>query len=429
MKSNPMGIVTTPPDDEVNRLRESLRELSLLYEINTLVDVNQSQEQILTTIADCLVRAYNVGQCSILFRPVANAVLHPLQVTSGTRQQFSITDDLIRWIEEGRNSILLNHPLIQEFPRKLPWITCPTNFLAAPILHQNTSEGIIALFNLPEESDFSRADTHLLPLVAQQIDQIFEMVRGKREELARIQRAERDRLAQHIQAGMLPKTNLELTEYEIAGSLIPARIIRGDFFDIVHLPNRKVALYLIDVSGESIDAALRIARLQMAFRGQLLHEAEPRDYARRWNDLIIQADLNIGQLSLFFGILDPATGIFTFCNAGHEHPYYFQSDGWPKQLSTGGILLGALEGFPYGQDTVQLNAGDVLLLYSDGVLHATNNNGVEFGEGRLIASVQENRTKPCSELVSSIHEDIQKFYDANSTADDLSLIVIKRKSA
>src|SRR5689334_6269790 len=188
------------------------------------------------------------------------------------------------------------------------------------------------------------------------------------------------RIAAEIQQALLPKPRASLGFVEAAAASVPCRSIGGDFFDYLDEPGATFGFTLGDVAGKGPPAALMSAMMQGMFAG-LSHQEGPATAITRFNKALCRRGVEARFVTLLFGILS-AEGRLTYCNAGHNPPIVW-SKGKARHLEAGGPVVGLLEMAPYGQAEEQLEPGDFIVLFSDGVSEAFNPAGEDFGEMRL----------------------------------------------
>ena len=207
--------------------------------------------------------------------------------------------------------------------------------------------------------------------LAASFNEMTAAVRIGREQAIARERLERElRTAREIQERLLPHAMPDLPGWEITGVSVPSLQVGGDYFDFLDLPDGRLGVAIADVSGKGIPAALLMANLQALLQGQVIHLAEVSAVVAHMNDLLTRST-DIGRFATFFyGALDGATGAFTATNAGHNPPLLLRADGRLEELKEGGLLIGMLEGQTYRQQTVTLDPGDLLVLFTDGITEA-----------------------------------------------------------
>jgi sigma-B regulation protein RsbU (phosphoserine phosphatase) len=206
-----------------------------------------------------------------------------------------------------------------------------------------------------------------------------------------------------------------------------AREVSGDFYDFLPLPNNRMGILIADVSDKGVPAALFMALSRSLVRSGLLGSASPAEGLRRANRWIIKDTTSDMFLTLFYAVLDPASGSLTYVNAGHNPPLLFHSDTHTCQyLDKHGIALGVIEEAEFQEHTVSLSPGDTLIMYTDGVTEAMNAEGELFGEAHLHEVASRNCGIEPSDMVAAINEAVAAHVGEEPASDDATLIVIRR---
>jgi sigma-B regulation protein RsbU (phosphoserine phosphatase) len=244
------------------------------------------------------------------------------------------------------------------------------------------------------------------------------------------QRMERElALAGKVQASFLPPELELVAGCHIAAILKPARQISGDFYDVIPLPTGSLGFLIADVVDKGVSAALFMALTWILIRTYALeHPTQPGTVLAAVNRRIL-AETGSGQfVTAFYGVLDPATGELVYCNAGHPPPLLFDAQDSPDghALSRTGMALGVIETETWEQRVVELRPGDTLVLYSDGVTDAANEQAVPFGDQRLRASVRANLGRPARELPDALLAEIRAFAGEAQPSDDIAVMVGSR---
>lgn len=245
------------------------------------------------------------------------------------------------------------------------------------------------------------------------------------QRLARLQ--EEFRLAHSIQENLLPKTLPSVPGYDIAGCTLPARSVGGDYYDFIPMTEGRLALALGDVSGKGMPAAMLMAHLQAAIRGQTLMLAEPSLCLARSNMLLFQSTDTDRFATCFYGVLDATSHELRYANAGHDRPMLIPADGDRlRELGTGGLVLGVLPDAAYGEETVPIAPGDTLVIYSDGIIDAEDGEDRAFGLDRLTRLVVRNRQEGARDLIQRILDDVNEHAHGVPQTDDMTLVVLRR---
>jgi phosphoserine phosphatase RsbU/P len=229
--------------------------------------------------------------------------------------------------------------------------------------------------------------------------------------------------ARAIQQGFLPTSIPQLAGYEISGTWQPARIVGGDYFDVIPLGGDALGLCIADVAGKGMPAAMLMSNLQAAVRGLASAEIMPDGLCSRLNTLIHQNIRSDRFVTFFYAQLDGTTRELRYANAGHNAPMVMHRDGSHDRLEEGGGVLGVFAMQPYSMSTMKLAPGDRVVLFTDGVTEACIPNGEEFGEGRLLRLVEKNREAAAQELQEIILKAAGEFSEGN-WHDDATLLVL-----
>jgi sigma-B regulation protein RsbU (phosphoserine phosphatase) len=247
------------------------------------------------------------------------------------------------------------------------------------------------------------------------------------DEMIGKQRMEEDlRIAAEIQQGLLPRSLPVLDGIEIAAETIPTQQVGGDCYDVIELTNGRVLLSIADVSGKGTPASLLMANVQAAVRTLAQLDLTLDDFTARINDVIYQNTSPDKFITAFFGLLDAASGTFTYVNAGHNPPLLFGRDG-VSPLDRGGVILGIMPSFlPYEVGSIELRQGDLLVLYTDGVSEALNVEREEYGEERLRALFESDRECSAAGAIERLREDVLAFTSGAPQSDDITILSLRR---
>ncbi len=238
-------------------------------------------------------------------------------------------------------------------------------------------------------------------------------------------------LAGKVQASFLPRELSLPPGWQIAAALKPARQTSGDFYDLIPLPGGRLGLLIADVVDKGVGAALFMALGWILIRTYALeHPAQPDLVLQAVNRRVL-AEADTGQfVTIFYGILDPALGTLTYSNAGHPPPLLFRarSGAVAGLLGRTGMALGVVDTETWEQATVELGPGDLLLLYSDGITDAQNEQGASFGPERMEASARANLGRSAQEIQDGLLAEIRTFTGEAIQSDDVTLMVLLRDS-
>lgn len=229
--------------------------------------------------------------------------------------------------------------------------------------------------------------------------------------------------ARAIQEGFLPKEIAQLPGYEISAAWQSARVVGGDYFDVLPFDEHRVGLCIADVAGKGLPAALLMSNLQAAVRGLASPSLAPEDLCARLNALLCRNMASDRFVTLFYAQLDGPSRRLHYVSAGHNSPFVLHADGSYDRLREGGGVLGVFANQAFRSDVVQLRAGDRIILFTDGVTEAWNAEEEEFGEASLLAVLQNNRQRSAREIQKEILLAVSDF-SRGIWRDDATLLVV-----
>lgn len=229
--------------------------------------------------------------------------------------------------------------------------------------------------------------------------------------------------AREIQRGLMPRRMPHLAGFSVANAWQPAHDVSGDYLGAFKLSETRAALCVADVAGKGFPAALLMSNMQAALKSLSSENISPSDLCTKLNRLMCSNTPLRKFVTCFYGDLDVLDRRVTFTNAGHNPPMLMSNNGDCVRLEDGGPVLGAFDGSIYAEREVQLNSGDKLLLFTDGVTEARNAAGEEFGEQRLQESLRGFSGRNAAEVRSLILNEVTQFC-SNSFNDDAALMVV-----
>ncbi|MBZ5636266.1 MAG: PP2C family protein-serine/threonine phosphatase [Acidobacteriia bacterium] len=239
-------------------------------------------------------------------------------------------------------------------------------------------------------------------------------------------------IARQVQRGLLPAATSSPRDFDLAAEWRPAANVSGDFYDAFDLPEDGAAFVVGDVAGKDVPAAMLASVIQGTVHGTdwtrsaACHKAA----TEQLNRLLCDRASHERFASLFWGYFDARTGLLHYVNCGHCAPLLFRAGGQDVLgLSDGGPVLGLLPQARFEQGVERLERGDVLVLYSDGVIEAVNATGEEFGEQRLIAAVESCPQGEPAEIRDRILHSVRAFTGSDVLVDDQTLLAIRYRGA
>ncbi|MFC2101691.1 PP2C family protein-serine/threonine phosphatase [Bacteroidota bacterium] len=235
--------------------------------------------------------------------------------------------------------------------------------------------------------------------------------------------------AREIQQAILPAVFPPFPhrkEFDIYASMQAAREVGGDFYDFFMIDNDHIGFVIGDVSGKGVPAAIFMAVSRTLIRATGLKGVSVEECINYTNHLLCNESVACMFVTVFYGILDTKTGAVSYVNGGHNPPYIIRSGGNLESVPlTGGTILGFLEDGTFKQGNIELQPGDTLFLYTDGITEAFNEGDEAFGEDRLEALLQANAAKTIKELSLATIAGVQEFCGKAPQSDDITLMAIR----
>jgi len=274
--------------------------------------------------------------------------------------------------------------------------------------------------------EFSREDLGLLTVMANVAAIRIEHARLNEIELVeRAMSKELDQAA-HIQMGLLPSAPPKAEGMDIAGRTSPCRTVGGDYYDYLEFPDGRLGMLVGDVAGKGMPASLLMSSLQA--RVKVLFEEGDRlaEKITRLNKATTAHTPDNRFITFFMTVADPATGELVFTNAGHNPPLLVRAKGGFELLAGGGMILGILPMAQYEEFRINMERGDTLVLFSDGVTEAVNPSDEDFGEQRLADLVASMKGRSALEIMEAVHTEVARFTQGAPPADDITVVVARR---
>ena len=303
--------------------------------------------------------------------------------------------------------------------------------MVAPLLYAKQNMGVLALANSRMGSPFSQNDFVVFKSITEQ--SAFALYNAIiYSEANEKKRLDHDlAIARDIQRILLPAEAPIVNGFEISGVNVPARQVSGDYFDYIKVDDERLGVAIADVSGKGIPASLIMAICRSVLRSQAIGNPSPADVLQKVNRQLypdIKEDMFI---SMAYLVLDHVRGGVTLTRAGHDAPLLYQQKSQTlAPLKTPGMVVGIDSGDVFDRLTtdvaVPLERNDCILLYTDGITEALDNEGNEFGLERTIASVQSSAKEGAQAIVTRLIDDLRNFVGSTPQNDDITMIAIRK---
>lgn len=237
-------------------------------------------------------------------------------------------------------------------------------------------------------------------------------------------------VASKMQQSILPTEFPRQPGFEIYGSMTPARVVGGDFFDIVYLSDGRIVLAVADVSDKGVPAALFMMASRTLLKSAAMGLKSPREVLAEVNDLLYDDNDAMMFVTVFYAVYDPSTGELTYANGGHNAPLIVHVDGTSTVLpGTNGIALGVMPGMNYDERTISVSLGDTVVFYTDGVTEAVNADGEEFGMERLKDVFTSQPMRDAESATQAVFDAVNDFAGETAQFDDITCLIFRRSEA
>lgn len=238
-------------------------------------------------------------------------------------------------------------------------------------------------------------------------------------------------VAREIQQAILPRIFPPFPEnahqLDIAAMMNSAKDVGGDFYDFFRIDDEHIGFVIADVSGKGVPAAIFMAVCRTLIRATGIRGVNSAECISYSNNLLVEESVNSMFVTVFYGIYNLKTGEINYTNAGHNPPYVLKADGSLQKLPfSNNVIAGIVEGYHYTEEAFTLEHGDMLLLYTDGVTEAIDNECNEYGEGRLESLLKSTPLSSCQQMIDLVKADVKVFAEDAEQSDDITLLAIKR---
>lgn len=298
--------------------------------------------------------------------------------------------------------------------------------LCAPMY--NKEKKLIGVFQVlnSKKGKFSESDKRFLEDLSIQAALAIENAFLYAEALEKKKLEQELDLAHDIQQKLLPRIFPEISGYDIHGLNIAAQAVGGDYYDFVELDQNSLLFALGDVSGKGMAAALLMANLQASLRAQAEITSQIIQLTSTLNNHICNSTSSTQYITFFSGVLDVKNNEIKFCNAGHNPPLLIKNNGDTELLKGGGIPLGFIPDTVYSESVIMIEKGDILVVFSDGIIETFDKDENEFGESRLADLLHDLKSLGSKEISENIINALKDFTAGSPAADDVTLLILKR---
>jgi sigma-B regulation protein RsbU (phosphoserine phosphatase) len=411
----------------------STDRLALLYRISQVFNSSLDLDEVLNRVIDETIAAVHAERGFLMLRDTAGQlhfrVARGIDRSTIEQPQFEVSRSVVRRVaDEGV-------PLLTSDAQGDAWLKEHRSvailglraILCVPLQLKGTTLGVVYVDNRLQSGVFRTDDLDLLTAIAANAATAIENARLYQLAVEK-GRLERElQMAYELQASLLPRETPRLPGWEFAAYWQPARQVSGDYYDFIPT-ERGVGVVVADVSDKGMPAALFMALSRTIVRTSLIQSDSVADGMTQANRLICADSPNSMFVTLFGAQIDADRGDLIYVNAGHNPPYLYRTDqAEPQRLARTGMALGLDDTARFDQQVIHLIPGDVLVLYTDGILDALNGRGEEFGDQRLRQVCGQYRHESAEYIVAALRDEVLLFVGDQPLADDCTVVIVKRR--
>lgn len=425
--SHATNLAISVDDDEKERSNEKTQILSTLA-LEFLADRPMAElfdfilDRVVFLLRPTRAAIALLGEDRISF---ANVKLRRLDATESN--DLAISRTLLRDVVEGRKVVsYFDTEQNDKFARAQSIIAQRIrSAVCAPLLVADAVLGVLYIDYTSARGVVSEDDVRLLAQIARFAAVTLERTRLREEAFAKAKIDEELRTAYTIQRRLLPTALPEIAGYRFAGANRPCKTVSGDYYDVVVRPDGRIYFVIADVSGKGITAALVMSSVATAFAIFTRHDPTPADLLRDINETLAPKTSPSKFVTMVAGVLDPATGIVSFANAGHVAPLVVSKDGVEAMHSTD-IVVGILPNAQYRNQSLTLAAGDSLVLFTDGVTEAENIAEEQLGLDPVCEMLRTMHGREADAILDTIDTHVHEFIGEVPAGDDVTMLAMTR---
>lgn len=315
-------------------------------------------------------------------------------------------------------------PDVSKDPRYFPARPQTRSEMVAPII---SNDKVIGVFDL--ESDrlaaFTEEDLRLLQMLTSQVAIIIEKVRLLDQVVEKKRIQAQLEVARQVQLELLPDSDPVLLNFDISAYVFPTEEVSGDYYDWVSIFEDQIGLVVADAVGKGMPAALLMSFLRASLRAGIQVGYGPNIALAKVGNLLWDSVEEHQFITAIYGILDGTNRTFVFSNAGHNPPLLIKPNGEYRFVEYGDTPLGMFRDTHYHQHFIRFERGQVMVVYTDGITEATNNDGEEYGVDRFARRVLEGIDLPAKQLIDHIRKGVADFTERKFLDDDGTLFIVK----
>ena len=297
--------------------------------------------------------------------------------------------------------------------------------MTVPLSIKNDLYGVLVVKEAPGGLRFRSRRVEIISGIAQQAALAIQNDRLQKEMVVRERLETEVQLARQIQQTFIPESLPEHPQWQLAARWRTARQVGGDFYDAIELPNHRLGLFIADVADKGVPAAMFMAVTRTLVHAAVIETPSPAEALRRVNNLLMPDTKQGMFVTAVYAVLDQETGELTYANAGHNPPLWVRKDS-VERLTRTGVALGASEESNFTERVIQIQPGESVLFYTDGLTEAFNIEGDMFGEERLLRTIGWQETASADDMLNTVETALDEFAGDAPPSDDLTMLAVRR---
>ena len=422
-------------EKENQHLKKTVEDLWTINQLARLISSTMPVDQILDKVVAVSVKALKAeqGTISLLTAKKENeetgdpfkTMIRKIDVSRQVGR-YRLDDHLSGWMLSNRKPLTINDVKNDNILKGVQLNEGIQSILSVPLMCKGNLIGVLNIFNKKEAGGFSNDDQRLLSIIASQSAQIIENARLYEEE-KQLRRYENElEMARNIQEGLIPKEVPKTKKLDISSFFNPADEVGGDYFDYLDLGDDKIGIVMADVSGHGAAAALVMTMMKGIVHAITSDFESPEKALAEFNSILNQIGPKEKFVTMIFLVFDLRNMKLVYSSAGHPPLVFYNSKSKTCELVEFICpALGISSLSQYKQKQMTLSSGDLILVYTDGVTEAFNEEQEMFEETRLLKAVQEVAKQTSAKTIEHVKKKLQEFIKDASQSDDVAMIAIK----
>ncbi len=421
----------------IEEMHAMIQEMNYLQQISQRISEMKSLDVLLFDIMQSCKELMNAEASSLLMYDEEEDLLH-FEVVTGEKDDVikkitcKMGEGIAGWVGLNRKPLLIED--CYEDPRFNKEVDKKTNFrtksmICAPMLRKDKLIGVIQVINKKNDEVFRERDLNIFTILASQC--AISIENAKLTEIQIQQKAlERElKTARAIQQNLLPSSLPDFKDIDVSFSLVPAKQVGGDYYNVYTINDDLTLFFICDVSGKSISAALIVSTICSSILTYLKMtkiaggEFDLLELVKSLNRVLIESTTDEKFATCWFGLYEHSTKKFKSINAGHNTIYLFR-DKEVIELKLGGLFLGSID-MDFTTEEITLKKNDVILCYTDGVPEAMNKEGGFYEDERLIKTGIANSEYDSAVFLKNVLEDLKEFVKDAEQSDDITCGIIR----